>query len=72
MASGARTIKYEEMHKIFSLYMRRSLVIYDFAPDPSEFLITVYEENFIFLFISVLQYIRVRFQHREETFLHIL
>jgi hypothetical protein len=32
-------------------YMRRSSVIYDFAPDPSEFLI--YEENFIFFFISV-------------------
>ncbi len=29
---------YEEMHKYFHhTYMRRSLVIYDFAPDPSEF-----------------------------------
>jgi hypothetical protein len=28
---------YEEMHKNFSPYMRRPLVIYDFAPDPSEF-----------------------------------
>jgi hypothetical protein len=31
---------YEEMHKYFHhtyVYMKRSLVIYDFAPDPSEF-----------------------------------
>jgi hypothetical protein len=28
---------YEEMPKYFLLFMRRSLVIYDFAPDPSEF-----------------------------------
>jgi hypothetical protein len=35
----------------FSPYMRRPLVIYDFAPDPVNFLI-VYEENFIFFFIS--------------------
>ncbi len=31
----------------FSPYMRRPLVIHDFAPDPSEFLI--YEENLFFL-----------------------
>jgi hypothetical protein len=31
----------------------RPLVIYDLAPDPSEFPY-IYEENFIFLFISVL------------------
>ncbi len=28
---------YEEMHKCFSPYIRKSSVIYDFAPDPSEF-----------------------------------
>jgi hypothetical protein len=28
---------YEEMRKFFTTYMRRPLVIYDFAPDPSEF-----------------------------------
>jgi hypothetical protein len=34
--------------------MRRPLVIYDFAPDPSEFPnFLVYEENFVFFFISV-------------------
>jgi hypothetical protein len=27
----------KKMHKIFSPYLRRSLVMYDFAPDPSEF-----------------------------------
>jgi hypothetical protein len=45
MGSGAKSymrngflILYEEMHKYFyHTYMRRSLVIYDFAPDPSEF-----------------------------------
>ncbi len=44
MGSGAKSylrkcfLIYEEMHKyIFSPYMRRLLVIYDFAPDPSEF-----------------------------------
>jgi hypothetical protein len=31
--------------------MKRSLFIYDFSPDPSDFL--TYEENFIFFFISV-------------------
>ncbi len=36
-----------------SPYMRRPLVIYDFAPDPSEFAYTVYEENFKSFFISV-------------------
>jgi hypothetical protein len=36
--------------------MRRSLVIYDFAPDPSEFPNTVYEENFILFFISVMSF----------------
>ncbi len=41
MGSGAKSymgtgfLIYEEMHKY--LYMRRLLVIYDFAPDPSEF-----------------------------------
>ncbi len=45
MGSGAsHTSSYEEGFpnirgnaQIFSPYMRRSLVIYDFAPDPSEF-----------------------------------
>jgi hypothetical protein len=37
--------------QIFSLYMRRSFVIYVFAPIPLNFLI--YAENFIFFFISV-------------------
>ncbi len=43
MGSGAKSymrkgfLIYEEMHKYLSPYMRRSLVIYDFAPDPSEF-----------------------------------
>jgi hypothetical protein len=32
--------------------MRRSLVIYDFATDPSEFP-NIYEENFILCFINV-------------------
>ena len=32
----------------FSPYMRRPLVIYDFTPDPLNFLI--YEENFIFFY----------------------
>jgi hypothetical protein len=40
MGSGANSyirkgfLIYEEMHK-FSPYMRRPLVLYDFAPDPS-------------------------------------
>ncbi len=44
MGSGAKSymrkgvLIYENMHKyIFSPYIRRSFVIYDFAPDPSEF-----------------------------------
>jgi hypothetical protein len=40
--------------QIFSPYLRRSLVIYDFAPNPSEFSYIQYEENFIFFFISAL------------------
>jgi hypothetical protein len=40
MELGAKSYKgfliYEEMHKNFH-YMRSSLVIYDFSPDPSEF-----------------------------------
>ncbi len=35
----------------FSPYIRRPLVIYDLAPDPSEF--PICEENFILFFISV-------------------
>jgi hypothetical protein len=38
----------------FLPYMRRPLVIYDFAPDPLNFLL--YEENFI-SFLSVYEYI---------------
>jgi hypothetical protein len=34
-------------------YMRRSSVIYDFAPDLSEFPYILYEENFILFFNSV-------------------
>jgi len=41
---------YEEMHKLFSPYKRRQLVIYDFAPIPLNFLI--YEGNLIFSFNS--------------------
>ncbi len=40
------------MRKNISQHMRRSLVIYDFAPDPSKFLF-IYEETFILFFISV-------------------
>ncbi len=36
-----------------SPYMRRPLVIYDFATLHSDFPYTVYEENLIFFFISV-------------------
>jgi hypothetical protein len=38
--------------QIFTPYMRRSLFIYGFGPDPSEFPNT-YEENCIFFFINV-------------------
>ncbi len=46
MGSGAKSfmrkrvliyVQYVGNAKIFSTFMRRSLVIYDFAPDPSEF-----------------------------------
>jgi hypothetical protein len=44
MGSGAKSymrkgfLIYEERHKyVHHTYMRRSLVIYDFAPDPSKF-----------------------------------
>ncbi len=40
--------------QIFSPYMRRSLVIYDFALDPSEFPNIWDEEHLIFFFISVI------------------
>jgi hypothetical protein len=41
-------------------------------PIPLNFLYVQYMRNILFYFLSViLQYIRVRFQHREETFLHI-
>jgi hypothetical protein len=38
----------------FSPHMRRSLVIYDFAPDPSKFPNILNEENFIFFLITAL------------------
>jgi hypothetical protein len=39
MGSGAKSYMRKGflIYKIFSPYMRRSLVIFDFAPDPSEF-----------------------------------
>jgi hypothetical protein len=43
-------LKYEEMRKYFTIY-EDAVVIYDFSPDPSEFLI--YGENFLFFFVSV-------------------
>jgi hypothetical protein len=42
--------KYEEMRKC-SPYMRRPLVIYDFAPDPYEF--SLYMRKISFSFLSV-------------------
>jgi hypothetical protein len=58
MGSGAkaytvwgRTSLYMRKCKIFSPYMRRSLVIYNFAPDPSEF--PNIWKKLAFLFISV-------------------
>jgi hypothetical protein len=49
MESGAKSY----IMKVFRGNLQiLSLVIYDFAPDPSEFPNTVYEENFIFYFIS--------------------
>ncbi len=56
MGSGAKSYKrkgfliYEEMRKYLTIYKRRSLVIYDFAPDPSEFPYIL--GNFFFFFIS--------------------
>jgi hypothetical protein len=53
MGSGTKSyvrksfLIYEKMRKFFPIYsMRRASVMYDFPPDPSEFLI--YEENFLF------------------------
>jgi hypothetical protein len=43
MGSGAKSymrkdfLKYEEMHKFFTIYKEAVIVIYDFAPDPSDF-----------------------------------
>jgi hypothetical protein len=58
MGSGAKSymrkgfLIYEEMRKFFPIqYMRRPLVIYDFAQIPLNFLID--EESFVFFFISV-------------------
>jgi hypothetical protein len=68
MGSGAKSymrkdfLIYEEMRKYFTIYtVRRPLVINDFAPDPSEFPYSVYEEDFILFFISV--YIHTHFYH---------
>ncbi len=43
---------YEEMHKYFHPYMRRSLVICDFAPNPSEFP-NICMRKILFTFLSV-------------------
>ncbi len=57
MGSGAKSnmrmgfLIHKEMRKYFLPNMRRSLVIYDFAPNPSEFPNTW--GKFYFLFISV-------------------
>ncbi len=63
MGSGAKSYMYSMRKGFLILYkrrsanvspfMRRPLVMYDFAPDPSEFPYTVYEENYILFFISV-------------------
>ncbi len=45
--------------------MRWSIVIYDFAPDPSEFP-NIYEENFILFFISAMKKIILRNDKREK------
>jgi hypothetical protein len=43
MGSGAKSymrkgfLIYEEMHNIFTIYEEVVIVIYNFAPDPSEF-----------------------------------
>ncbi len=61
MGSGAKSSRrkgfliYEEMHKYFhhiQYSMRRSLVMYDFAPVPSEFL-NMYMRKTFFSFLSV-------------------
>ncbi len=36
-----------------SSFMRRPLVLYNYAPDPIPLNFLIYEENFIFFFISV-------------------
>jgi hypothetical protein len=46
-------LKYEEMRKYLP-YMRRQLVIYDFATAPFKISLYIYEENLIFFFIRVL------------------
>ncbi len=38
---------YEKMRKYFTMYMRRSLVIYDFAPD------SLYMRKILYSFLSV-------------------
>ncbi len=54
--------------------MRRSLGIYDFGPDPSEFPNTQYEEIFLFFFISVAFHLSICIGHilivdQKERFL---
>jgi hypothetical protein len=60
MGSGAKSymskgfLKYEEMRKFFPIYEEAviTIVIYDFAPFPLNFLIN--KENFILFFISAI------------------
>jgi hypothetical protein len=60
MGSGAKSymrmgfLIYEKMRKYFPIYEEAVTVIYDFAPDPSEFPDILYEKNFLY-FLSVLR-----------------
>jgi hypothetical protein len=55
MGLVARTgfVTYEEMRKYLTIFMRRTLVIYDIC-NRSLLNFLIYEENFILFFISVL------------------
>ncbi len=69
MGSGAMSymrkcfLTYEEIHKYFhhTVYMRRSLVIYDFALDPSEFLNIWGKCSFLFYQCTVLACLHILF-----------
>jgi hypothetical protein len=56
-----------------SQYMRRPLVIYDFAPGPSEWVYCIYEENFIFFFYQCALPFATDFDFfsSTSTFLHL-